>query len=168
MLSVLLGYLIYEGYLSIPITFMVLLVADTIPDIFLYYLGRYGNKKILMRTFFKESARVTRNIARIENLWHKHTVKTMFFGKLAFGVSVPIILSAGISKLPIKRFLQVSIPVGMFEVAMLLYIGYHLGVSYQIVKSYVQYSGLVIALFVLIVFILYRLVANYSTKVILK
>ena len=162
-LAVLLGYLIHDGYINIYITFILLLIADIGPDIFYYRLGRYGNKKILESKYFSTSEKAANNLKVLEHMWHKHTNKTMFFGKLAYGLAVPIIISAGIAKLPLKKFILSSLPVGIFQIVLLTFVGYHLGSSYDIALQYVKYPSIIIAILLLLVFLLYILFSwNYS------
>src|SRR3989442_668960 len=92
-LCVLVGYLVFAGYLNPFISLIVMLLADIGPDIFYWRLGRYGNKKLLESKYFSNSENAASNLKVLENLWHNHTKKTMFFGKLAYGISTTIIIS---------------------------------------------------------------------------
>lgn len=163
-LAVLLGYLIHGGYLNVYITFILLLIADIGPDIFYYRLGRYGNKKLLENKYFSNSEKANNNLKVLEHMWLNHTKKTMFFGKLAYGIAVPIIISAGVAKLPFKKFILTSLPVGIFEVGLLLFIGYHIGTSYEVAIQYIKYPVIILALLLVAVLILYILFSKYFTK----
>ncbi len=163
-LAVLMGYLVYASYLNVFLTFFVLLLGDIGPDIFYWRLGRYGNKKILESKYFSSSGKIATHLDTLENMWHKHTKKTMFFGKIAYGISVPIIISAGIAKLPLKRFVLVSLPVGMSQIALLMLLGYHLGTSYEVASKYVTYPGIIVAILIAIGIVIYIFFAKHFAK----
>lgn len=163
-LAVLLGYLIHYGYINLYVTFVLLLIADIGPDIFYYRLGRYGNKKLLESKYFSNSEKANNNLKVLEHMWHKHTKKTMFFGKLAYGISVPIIVSAGVAKLPLNKFILTSLPIGILQICIMLFVGYHLGTSYDTALQYVKYPSIVIAILFVSIFILYIIFSKYFKK----
>lgn len=163
-LSLLLGYLIHAGYLSLPLSFILLLMGDILPDLFYYRIGKYGNEKILTSKYFANSDKTKVSLQRLEHLWHTHTVKTMFFGKLSYGISVPIIISAGMAKLPLKRFVLTSLPVGIFQVGGLLTVGYILGRSYALAVTYIEYGGIAIGALLLLIVAIYYILIQYSIK----
>ncbi len=167
-LCVVLGYLIFAGYINWLVTFLVVLAADIGPDIFYWRLGLHGNKKILESKYFAKSEKAATNLQILENMWHKHTKKTMFFGKLAYGIALPIIISAGVAKLPLKKFVLASLPVGIFQIGLLLFVGYHLGTSYELAGKYVKYPGIIIAIMLLLIAVLYILGSKYFAKLFKK
>lgn len=163
-LAILIGYLIFAGHLNLYITFLILLIADIGPDILYYRLGRYGSKKILEKKYFSQSERAVTNMNNLEHMWHNHTNKTMFFGKLAYGISLPIIISAGVAKLPIRKFIITSLPVGIFQIGLFLFLGFHLGASYEIAIQYVKYPAIILAVLIIIAISIYFLFSKYFAK----
>lgn len=150
-LCIALGYLVYAQYINVYITFFVVLAADILPDIFYYHLGKTKGRKLLEGKFFSGSKYSAQNIKVLEYLWFKHTKKTMFFGKLAYGIALPIIITAGIARLPLKRFVVASLPVGIFQIGVLMFIGYHLGTSYTVAEKYIKYPEIAVAVLAVIV-----------------
>ena len=88
----------------------------------------------------------------VSKLWKEHTFKTLFFGKLAYGMALPFIVSAGIVKVPYKKFISYAIPISLFQYIILTFAGYYLGSSYAIAAKYADYAyvtlGILVALFV--------------------
>ena len=164
LLALLLGYLVHEGLLNPYITFFLLLLGDIGPDIFWWRLGRYGNKKLLESKYFSHSPHAANNLKTLEYLWHRHTGKTMFFGKLSYGINIPIIISSGVARLPIKRFVIYSLPVGVIQVGVPLVVGYYLGNSYQLALRYAQYPALILGGLALIVILVYVSILKYSAN----
>jgi membrane protein DedA with SNARE-associated domain len=156
-LSIALGYLVHAQYVNAYLTFLVLLAADILPDIFYYHLGKTGGRKVLEGKFFSKSKYTAENIKILEYLWHKHTRKTMFLGKLAYGIATMIIISAGIARLPLRTFVITSLPVGIFQIGILMLVGYHLGSSYVVAEKYIKYPGIAVAILVACVLVGYIL-----------
>ncbi|MEN9604982.1 MAG: hypothetical protein RJB39_667 [Candidatus Parcubacteria bacterium] len=168
LLALLLGYFVHAGYVSLPITWLLLLIGDIGPDLFYYHLGKYGNRKMLESNYLAKANRTTAGIEKIKYLWHTHRIKTMFFGKLSYGISVPIIISAGLSGLPLKKFILTSLPIGIFQISVLMTVGYFLGHSYALAITYVKSAGLIFAGLIALFILVYILLIKYSARMFSK
>ncbi len=162
--ALILGYLIHEGHMNLFVSFAIMLAADIVLDFFYYFLGRYGHGGVAKYKFFAQSKWVQRNLSVLENMWHNHAKKTMFFGKLAYGIAPAIIVTSGIAKLPIRRFLFISVPVGMLQIGAFMFVGYYLGASYEVAQDYVEYPGIIITSLLAVTVLIYILFAKYTTK----
>ncbi|MDO8183802.1 MAG: VTT domain-containing protein [bacterium] len=160
MVALVVGFLISLGYLSFIPAYIILLFGDIIPDTIYYYLGRFGNHDKLRAKYFKPESFLDRNSKIIEHLWNNHGGKTMFFSKLAYGLSIPFLISAGFVKIPLKRFLSLTIPVTIFQYGVLIAVGFYLSKSYNLAITYIKNGGLIFAgvliIFVIGYFIFYR------------
>ncbi len=117
--AILAGFFIHLGYLSMAPSYILLILGDLFADSFYYFISRLGNKfKKLVK--YDSNSRLHINLERIKKLWHTHTAKTMFFSKLAYGFSVPLLISAGLSKLPYKRFASYAILVSVLQYGIFL------------------------------------------------
>ena len=154
------GFLISLGYLSFIPAYIILLFGDIIPDTIYYYLGRFGNYNKIKAKYFKSNGIISSNIHILEHLWNNHGQKTMFFSKLAYGLSIPFLISAGLVNMTLKKFLSYTIPVTIFQYALLVVIGYYLGQSYSLATKYITYGGLffggVLIIFVGSYFFIYK------------
>jgi len=148
-ISLAVGFLVYLGYFHFLPAYLVLLVGDIIPDIFYYYLGRFGNKRKLVQKYGTNSF-IAKNAEFIKRIWHEHGMKTMFVGKLAYGLSSPFLISAGLVNLPFKRFISYAIPVTIFQYAVIMAIGYYLGYSYNSAAEYISSAGIIISIIVIL------------------
>jgi membrane protein DedA with SNARE-associated domain len=97
-------------------------------------------------------------------MWHHHTKKTMFFGKLAYAIAPAIIVTSGIARLPIRRFILISVPVGIFQIAAFMLVGYYLGASYQVAQDYIEYPGIVITALLAVAVFVYFISAKYVAR----
>ena len=143
--SLVVGFLIYLGYLKFLPAYAILLLGDLIPDVIYYYIGRFGNRRKIME---KYGSRL--NI--VEKLWQEHGRKTMFLSKLAYGLSTLFLISAGLVNMPLKRFISYALPVTVFQYAAIMAIGYYLGSSYQLAAKYIDFAGIIMAI-IFVIFI---------------
>ncbi len=156
-ISLAVGFLIYLGYFKFLTAYAILLLGDLIPDTIYYYIGRFGSKRKIME---KYGSRL--NI--IEKLWLEHGKKTMFFSKLAYTLSVPFLISAGLVKMPYRKFISYAFPVTLFQYGVLIALGYFLGHSYQIAERYIQYTYVIVAAILILFIISYILITKYARK----
>ncbi|MDE1970716.1 MAG: DedA family protein [Patescibacteria group bacterium] len=167
-ISLIVGFLTHQGYFNFFYAYGILIFGDIIPDIFYYYIGRTGNKNKFLTEYRSKLHVVSENIEHIERLWHYHGKKTMFFSKLAYGLSTPMLISAGIVKLPFPRFLSLALPITLIQYALFMTIGYYLGASvFERTSNYLRYGEIVVSILVL-VFVLYHLLAQASKNQITK
>jgi membrane protein DedA with SNARE-associated domain len=167
-IALVVGFLIYLGYLAFIPSFAILLLGDLIPDVIYYYLGRFGNKKNFLEKYKEKLKIISSNFHIVERLWRDHGRKTMFFSKLAYGLSTPFLISAGLVNMPLRRFVSYAFPVTIFQYAAILTIGYFLGNSYQIATQYIKDAGIIITVLVIILVAAYIFMARYAKDQITK
>lgn len=159
--SLVVGFLIYLGYLKFLPAYAILLLGDLIPDTVYYYIGRFGNRRKIMEKYGSR-------LNLIEKLWREHGKKTMFFSKLAYGLSGLFLISAGLVKMPFRKFISYAFPVTLFQYGVIMMIGYSLGHSYQIAERYIQYAYVIVATILILFIISYVLVMKYARRKIEK
>lgn len=150
--SVVAGYLARMDYLLLSLTVMLLVLADIISDLIYYFLGKYSARNKKVDTFIHGKF-LDNKVTFFKKLWDKHLLTVMFFGKLSYGISVPIIISAGIVNLPLKNFLLYSVPVSIFQTTCYVLLGYGLGETYYKAIPYMKYPALFVACMFVVVFI---------------
>lgn len=168
MISVAVGFLIHLGYFALAPSYLLLLLGDIIPDTLYYYVGRYGHKKSWLQKFRSRSAFVDNNLPILEKLWHHHSFKTVFLSKLAYGLSTPLLISAGLVKTPAKKFLTYAYSVTVAQYAIFLFIGYYLGQSYTLAEKYLKSAGLLVAIALVIFIVAYWSLQKYARRQIEK
>ncbi len=159
--SLLVGFLMYLGYFQFFPALAILVLGDIVPDIFYYYIGRFGNGKKLIEKYGT-------HLNLIEKLWQEHGKKTMFFSKIAYGLSTPLLISAGLVKMPLRRFVSYTIPISITLYTVIIIIGYYLGSSYQLAAKYINYAEIIIAIFFVIFIAAYVFSAKYARRQIEK
>lgn len=164
MIALVAGFLVSTGTLDPFLAFGILLLGDIIPDSIYYAIGRYGNQ----RKAQEKIRLIANNYDTLVKLWHRHPAKTMFLGKLAYGLSQFFLISAGLVKMPYKKFMSYALPVTFVQFGALMIIGYYLGGSYEIISRYVRDAGIVIAIFAIVFFTIYIALAKYARKKVLE
>lgn len=158
------GFLVSLGYLQFLPAYGVLILGDLIPDAAYYFLGRFGASKKFVEKYRLRLEASSLNFAKVGRLWQDHGRKTMFFGKLAYGLSIPFLVSAGLVGMRFRRFIFLAIPVTLFQYGVIMAIGYYFGHSYQLAATYVQDAYYAIAVMVAILIAGYVLISRYAKK----
>lgn len=140
------GALVALGYFTPLAAYLLLVFGDIIPDTAYYFLGRFGEKKNVIAKHFSKVGIGEAQLQTIRTLWFTHTGKTMFFSKLAYGLSTPFLISAGLFGLELKTFLRYALPVTFAQYAILMGLGYFFGASYyQVITESFNGVGIVLA-----------------------
>src|SRR3989344_387799 len=161
------GTLIPLGYFSPVPLFVVLVLADVIPDLASYFFGRWGKEKSLVEKVGPKLKITPERFELVRNLWHTHPFKTMAVTKFAYGLSTPLLISAGLAHLPLRTFWQYSAVLAAFQYSVLMGLGYFFGGYFAAVESaFVRVEILIAA--VAVVFAGYYLITRRVRSQFLK
>ena len=127
------GFLVHIGTFTLLPTCLILLLGD-LPDSICYLVGRYSAK----RRNAKKNPRLAKLQDWAEKLWEKHPTKAMFISKLAYGLSLPLLITAGMSKMSYKAFIWRALVVTAFQYGVLMTVGYLLGNVYTAAAPYIK------------------------------
>ena len=163
-ISLIAGFLIRLGYFSFLPVLIILVLGDVIPDVIYYYIGRFGNKNQLIEKYGSRSDFILNNFNFLEKIWRNHGRKTMLLSKLAYGLSTPLLISAGLVKMPLRRFISYTLPISILLYSFTVSIGYYLGSSYQLANKYIESAGIVVAAGIVIFILAYSLFAKYARR----
>ncbi len=155
------GFLVSTHVFSFWFAYGTLLVADLVPDTFFYCLGYYGAHTKLVWRLLNRSRLFTDHFDVVTRLWERHPRKTMFLGKLAYGLGMPFLTSSGVVQMPFARFMSCTIPVTLLQYGVIMGIGYGLGSSFGLAKNYVLSASVLLALVVVVVVIGYLGLVKY-------
>lgn len=161
------GLLTSLGYLEMLPAFGIILLGDFLPDVGYFLVGRHIHNRKFLERFDKHLAFLSRHLPMLRTLWHEHGRKTMFISKLAYGFSTPLLMSAGLTNLPLKRYIAYALPVSVFKCAVIMALGYLLVESYMHALKYIQGAGLMFAGLVLVIIAGYVFVAVRARRTIL-
>ena len=162
------GFLWRAGYIAALPAYGILILGDIIPDSFYFYVGRFGNRGKFAEKYTLRFRTVFTNFKIIEKLWQNHPKKTMFFSKLAYGLSIPFLISAGLVNMPYKKFISYAIPVTLFQYGVIMAFGYFIGHSYLLAAQYIEQIYVVIAVILILLIVSYTIISKYARKQIEK
>jgi membrane protein DedA with SNARE-associated domain len=168
MASLIAGFLVFRGYFNFFPAYGILILGDIIPDTIYYYIGRYGQDNFIVKFFTNKFTSLLGNKNVVKKIWENHTKKTMFLIKLAYGLSVPFIVSAGFAKVSYRKFISSAIFVTLVQYGLIMLGGYYLGQSYKLGGTYLEYTYIVITI-ILIIFVAFHAgFAKYAKKKIFR
>src|ERR1019366_5473637 len=149
MVAVATGALSSLGYFNPYVACSFFIAKDVLVDGGYYYLGRVaGDHPFCARLL--ERMRVTANeVERVRGLWSSHGWRTMFVGKLAWGLSPLFLAAAGIVAVPVSLFIRYAAGVALVQYVILFLLGYYFGSATATVSAALRIVQYGIALGVL-------------------
>lgn len=152
------GFLVGLGHFNFWLAYILMVLGDLVGDIGWYYAGYFGAKNFIEKfgRFFginKES------MEKVKTLFLKHHNKILFLSKvtMGFGLAAPILVTAGISKVSLKKFIIINLIGGFIWTAFLMLLGYLFGNIYLLVSE-----GLKIGFIALIIILISALLFGFS------
>ena len=155
------GIMVSLGYFSLIPAFALVIVGDIVPNSVSFFLGRLSNRGKTMKKILSKLNVTEKHFEMLEKFWATHTNKTMFLSKLAWGLGVPLFMSAGMTTLSFRKFLASMTWIAIVQYAIVIAIGYFLASSYASLSAsnkVIEIVGLVVSgiIFVAILFSLSR------------
>ena len=133
--SFIVGFFVSTGHFEFVPAYLILLAGDLVPDAIYFGLGRHGESRKFVRRIMRRHGIGFEQYALMRRLWHVHGVKTMFLSKLAYGLSTPFLISAGLVGLPWRRYLPMVMTVSAIQYAILLSLGYYFGNQFGVAED---------------------------------
>lgn len=159
MIAFVAGTLIPLGYFSPLPLFIVLVLADVIPDVTYYLLGRWGGERSLIEKIGPKLKITPERFEVVRSLWHTHPFKTMAVTKFAYGLSTPLLITAGLAHLLFNTFWRYSAILAAFQYSILVGLGYFFGEYFATIESTLVRIEILVAA-VAIVFAGYYMIAR--------
>lgn len=128
---VLCGFLLRFGEFDILPLYISLTIADTIGDIFWYCIGRFWGIPFIKK--FGRFVSISENsLAKATALFHRHHNKILFISKITmgFGFALVTLITAGVAKVPFKKYLIFNVSGQLIWTGILLGVGYLFGNIY--------------------------------------
>lgn len=121
------GTLASAGYFNIYVLGIFFFVRDMIMDGLYYALGHYGGRTAIVKKILHKIGVREDHLEEVRALWEKHPGKTMFLGKLSYGIASSFIVLAGMLRMPLSRFFGWGAVVAVTQYGILLLLGYFFG-----------------------------------------
>jgi len=152
------GLFARTGYFSLPIVYVVHVIADFSADLFYYSLGYFGGHRAVPKIakFLKIS--ISEEI-KDEHQFHQHGRKILLVGKITHVVGFPILIAAGVSRYPISKFVIFDLIATVIKSAGIIALGYFFGNYWSTINnvfSDMTLAGVIIILIPVIYFVFRR------------
>jgi membrane protein DedA with SNARE-associated domain len=156
-LSIICGLLIRLDLLGLIPTYLLLMLGDLIGDVIWYSAGFHWGKALVIR-FGKYFSVTEKSLMIIEKLFHKYHFSILIISKLLMGFGFPgaVLATAGIVKLPFKKFILYNAIGQIIWSGALIAIGYYVGDTYLKINGGLGIFSL-ISVFILVIALLFGL-----------
>ncbi|MBB5236218.1 DedA family protein [Deinococcus budaensis] len=135
------GFAAARGDMSLPIVILMGVLGSVIGTLPLYYIGRAFGEERLVKWADRHGKWLTlsgKDIRKADDWFDKHGTKAVLFGRMVPGIRSLLSLPAGMSEMPMPKFLIYSaIGSGLWASA-LAGAGYLLGENYDRVERYIS------------------------------
>jgi membrane protein DedA with SNARE-associated domain len=141
------GFLYSLGQFNLIPMYIALVLGDLTADIGWYCLGRFGGRKTVFK--YGRFLGVTPEILeKVGDSFNKYHQKILIISKLTMGLGFAsvILIFAGISKVPFKKYLVLNLIGGFIWTAILIIIGYFFGNIYALIPNYAKVVFLIVVL----------------------
>ena len=129
------------GYMKPPLVFLFAASGNLLSDILWYTLGYLGKREWLHRYgkyFGLREEMVNQLLADIET----HAAKLLFIAKLTMGFTIPTLVSAGLAKVPVRRWLHYLVAGEIIWTGSLVFLGLTFGRYVGRLERGVEYVAL--------------------------
>ncbi len=157
------GFLVKLGYFNFTLAYTILVVGDLLSDMAWYGIGhKFGMS--FVRKFGKFLSITEENVSKVKNIFLKHDSTILFVSKITMGLGFALVtlVTAGLVKIPFKRFVFWNAFGGLLWTGALMAVGFYLGDFYLKVNGVLGKVS-VVALLVMIFMVLISL-ARYMRR----
>jgi membrane protein DedA with SNARE-associated domain len=126
------------GSLNIWYIFVLAASAEILSDIFVFWVGRLGQKTKIEETLSK--ADNLKFFKQLNNYLFSRTFITLFLIKSTPSLALPSLLYIGRSRISFKTFLRNIFPISILRNSIISFLGYSSIVSINLIYTYYGYS----------------------------
>ncbi len=121
------GSLAAAGYFNPYFLLIFFVIRDLFTDVIYYGLGVFAAKTAFVRRLLHKIGVTAEHLEKARALWNNHPGKTMFLGKLSYGIAPSFFVVAGMIRMSLKRFIGYNAVIAAFQYGVCLALGYFLG-----------------------------------------
>ncbi len=123
------GALAAGGYFNVFALMAFFFARDMLMDAFYYALGYYGGSTAFVKKLLHKIGVRQDHLDGIRELWERNPGKTMFIGKLSYGIASSFIVLAGTVRMPLKKFFGWGAVIAIVQFWGLIFLGYFFGAA---------------------------------------
>jgi membrane protein DedA with SNARE-associated domain len=168
--TIIASFLAASGFFNVFILYPLVVVADLTGDIIWYYVGYFGREKIINRwgRFLGLPYERLDKLEKINKRFKNHQAKVMFTAKVTHIVGFPFLITAGIFKWNIKKYIWFNFLATLPKSLLWIFIGFFFGQASVLVSKYLKYGTYIsIGIFILSIaayFVIVKISRKYFKK----
>lgn len=155
------------GVFNVWIVLLLSVVGDMIGDLLFYNIGAHWGMRFV-HGLGKYIGINERRTEKLKSFFMQHGGKTIFMVKSTTGLCWATFITAGIVRMPIKKFIYYSFLGGIIWSGFLVAMGYFFGYMYERVVQYVEYAGWIIFILAIVVFVIVFFIKKRESRVLFK
>ena len=130
------GMLYRLAFFSFWPIYLLLMFGDFVADLLWYWVGFFGGRHFVER-FGKYFSLTPELLEKIEGFFHKHQEKILFISKITmgFGFAVATLFTAGLVRIPFKKYALFNFLGGFIWTGILFSLGYFFGNLYVLLNK---------------------------------
>lgn len=140
------GYLSSQGLLNFWLVVLVSTFAGVTGSLIDYYIGLKGMGVLAKRKTLRNLLYTTGRMHTIERWFEKYGANMVFLSRLVPGFRTLISFPAGVVKMPLSKFVVYSTAGCLVWNALLVYVGFYVGVRWREVAGVVHYFIISVAI----------------------
>ncbi len=128
------GFFLKLGYIEPVPAFILLLSGDLSADLSWYGAGYFGTHR-LVRKYGRFFDITDQTIERVKIMFREHEEKILIISKITmgFGFAVAVLMTAGMVRVPLKKYVIYNFTGGLIWTALMMAAGYFFGNIYLLV-----------------------------------
>jgi membrane protein DedA with SNARE-associated domain len=123
------GTLAAAGYFNPFFLEFFFIVRDLVVDVAYYALGLLAGQSMRTRRLLEKVGVTSEHLESARTLWQTHPLRTMFLGKLSYGIAPSFFVVAGMVRMSLAEFVGYNAGVAAVQYGALLVLGYFFGSS---------------------------------------
>jgi len=162
LITILGGFLSSLGVFNIYVAYLVILIADTIGDLLAYSIGYLGRNKVAVKILGWLKISEDRLLG-LDDFFLRHGGKSIFLAKFITGAGSWTLISAGMARFKLKRFLKYTISAGILKTGAYMALGYFFGHIYRFLIQTMNTASAIIIILILLAIVII-ITKNYLKK----
>jgi len=149
-LTIVAGFLTSLQVISGPYASLIIISGDLAGAMIYYFFGRYGGRNFISKWghFFRLSLTQTEPM---EKRFEKHAGKILIIGKFLPVINTVISVTAGLSRMRLRKFLYYNLISAILKTILLILIGFYFGKACHQFNDYSAYASLSLLLLISLV-----------------
>lgn len=137
LVMILTGYLVAHGEFDFFPAYLLLIVGDLVGDLVYYALGRAAHHPQIVRWrnwFGLSNKRISEIVERFGTV----TGKTLLLGKTLHGLGTAVLISAGVTQMPLKEFIVYNLIGTIPKSLVFMLLGFFFGAAFETINHYLR------------------------------